>query len=43
MFNKRVAEALADAGHDVTIALIFGMEGLDPSDVKIAKNVKGRI
>ena len=42
MFNKRVAEVLADAGHDVTIALVFPLEGLDASDIKISKNVKGK-
>ena len=43
IFNKRVAEALAAAGHDVTLALIYNLEGLDASDVKISKDVKGKL
>ncbi|KAL6738215.1 hypothetical protein Aduo_011786 [Ancylostoma duodenale] len=43
LFNERVAEALADAGHDVTIALIVPQSDLDNSDIKIKGNVKTHV
>ena len=43
MFGKRVAEALAEAGHDVTIAIFYSMEEQDTSNVKISKNVKSNL
>ncbi|VDL87175.1 unnamed protein product [Nippostrongylus brasiliensis] len=41
LFNKRVAEALAEAGHDVTLALISPQADRDSSDIKIASSVRG--
>ncbi|EYC18400.1 hypothetical protein Y032_0027g1500 [Ancylostoma ceylanicum] len=40
IFNSRVAETLAKAGHDVTMVMISSMDDFDSSDVKIMKEVK---
>ena len=40
MFNKRVAQTLAEAGHDVTIAFSVVFDGRDNTDVKIDDKVK---
>ncbi|KAK6010990.1 hypothetical protein OSTOST_23936 [Ostertagia ostertagi] len=42
IFNTRVAEALAKAGHDITMVMITGFSDRDSSDVKIMKEVSGR-
>ncbi|KAK6026810.1 hypothetical protein OSTOST_07205 [Ostertagia ostertagi] len=39
IFNSRVAETLAKAGHDVTMVLIAGFADRDSSDVKIMKEI----
>lgn len=41
-YNKRVAETLARAGHDVTVVLIQTIEGTD-KDVAFASDIRGRI
>lgn len=41
MFNSRVAGYLVKAGHDVTIALMHNMDGIDRKLVKIPENIKG--
>ncbi|RCN31066.1 UDP-glucoronosyl and UDP-glucosyl transferase, partial [Ancylostoma caninum] len=43
LFNERVAEVLADAGHDITIALIVPQSDLDNSDIKIKSNIKTHV
>uniref|UniRef100_A0A7I5EBQ6 UDP-glucuronosyltransferase n=1 Tax=Haemonchus contortus TaxID=6289 RepID=A0A7I5EBQ6_HAECO len=40
LYNVRVAEALAGAGHDVTLALIAPQADRDSSAVKIPENIK---
>ncbi|RCN32250.1 hypothetical protein ANCCAN_21956 [Ancylostoma caninum] len=40
IFNSRVAETLAKAGHDVTMVMISAMDDFDSGDVKIMKEVK---
>ncbi|PIO72538.1 UDP-glucoronosyl and UDP-glucosyl transferase [Teladorsagia circumcincta] len=40
LFNARVAETLAKAGHDVTMVMITAYNDRDSSDVKIMKDVK---
>ncbi|KAK6751614.1 hypothetical protein RB195_003184 [Necator americanus] len=40
LFNSRVAETLAKAGHDVTMVMITAMDDFDSKDVKIMKEVK---
>ncbi|CAJ0602788.1 unnamed protein product [Cylicocyclus nassatus] len=40
LFNARVAETLAKAGHDVTMIMITSMDDFDGSDVKIMPEVK---
>ncbi|VDM77574.1 unnamed protein product [Strongylus vulgaris] len=43
LFNERVAEELAEAGHDVTIILISPQSDRDNSDIKISKKVKAYV
>ncbi|KAK6751633.1 hypothetical protein RB195_003197 [Necator americanus] len=40
LFNSRVAETLAKAGHDVTMLMITAIDDFDSKDVKIMKEVK---
>ncbi|KAK5985568.1 UDP-glucoronosyl and UDP-glucosyl transferase, partial [Trichostrongylus colubriformis] len=40
IFNARVAETLAKAGHDVTMVMITAYDERDSSDVKIMKDVR---
>ncbi|KIH64619.1 UDP-glucoronosyl and UDP-glucosyl transferase [Ancylostoma duodenale] len=40
IFNSRVAETLAKAGHDVTMVMISAMDDFDSGDVKIMKDIK---
>ncbi|ETN83568.1 UDP-glucoronosyl and UDP-glucosyl transferase [Necator americanus] len=40
LFNSRVAETLAQAGHDVTMVIIAVVDDIDSKDVKITKGVK---
>ncbi|ETN69210.1 UDP-glucoronosyl and UDP-glucosyl transferase [Necator americanus] len=40
LFNSRVAETLAKAGHDVTMVMITAMDDFDSKDVEIMKEVK---
>ncbi|KAK6757246.1 hypothetical protein RB195_015211 [Necator americanus] len=40
LFNERVAETLAEAGHDVTLVMIISQSDRDNSDIKIKSNVK---
>uniref|UniRef100_A0A7I4YNP2 glucuronosyltransferase n=1 Tax=Haemonchus contortus TaxID=6289 RepID=A0A7I4YNP2_HAECO len=39
IFNTRVAETLAKAGHDVTMVMFSGYDDRDSSDVKIMKDI----
>ncbi|KAK6037157.1 hypothetical protein COOONC_25338 [Cooperia oncophora] len=41
IFNNRIAETLAKAGHDVTMVLISGFADRDSSDVKMVEGVSG--
>ncbi|EYC41892.1 hypothetical protein Y032_0552g3346 [Ancylostoma ceylanicum] len=41
-WNKRFAETLAKAGHDVTVILLQSMEDAE-KDVQFSKDVKGSI
>ena len=40
MFNKRIGEALANAGHDVTIVILKQVDGLELDDIKFPENIK---
>ncbi|ETN85428.1 hypothetical protein NECAME_06381 [Necator americanus] len=41
IFNSRVAETLANAGHDVTMVMITPLDGFDFKRVKIKKEIRG--
>ncbi|KAK6751126.1 hypothetical protein RB195_002851 [Necator americanus] len=40
IFNSRVAETLANAGHDVTMVMITPLDGFDFKRVKIKKEIR---
>ncbi|EYC18396.1 hypothetical protein Y032_0027g1498 [Ancylostoma ceylanicum] len=41
LFNERVAEELAAAGHDVTMILMTPQDDRDNTDIRIKSRIKG--
>jgi hypothetical protein len=42
IWNKRAAETLAAAGHDVTVYVVSAFDGVPPSKTKFDKTVRGK-